>query len=463
MADVNKKITFETNIRNLITQIKDATSVTQEYDKALKQLDEDYKKAVKNHKERKSIVAEKETTEKLLQIERERLRIFQASIGFQQFLLNLEKERLRTAEARQRMQQREMQDFWSGKNNPNQTLLQKVGERLSPSRNLGRFIDESRLKQNAALGRQSKFQDLADEYGRQAVTATGKEKAALLQLSAGAQTGADEAGAEAAKAGGAATAASAALTVVNTVSRMGKEFAKNFKLVFGFSLSIKDNFADILNNVRKMLDATSGMASYNTESSLFTNAAARTTRLQYGLSGSQAYGMTQAMTMLGMRNEEDLMYMNAKQRGAFINIMEKQAAWQAKMEASGVLESIQEFQLDFEMFKQEIAVQFLQWIAENKDELMAAARTVVKVLKVILTVIAKLLTLFSGESLSYGAGSTTLSDAIASGSVSTDNSRNLNLNQNYTINGAGDNPNNYLGAVQNWADMTAKQTSAAMG
>lgn len=444
MADINKKITFETNILKILSQ---ANSL----EKVIAQTRTDARKAAADQKQH---------FKELLMGQQQELNILKQQLRYQQLLAGIEKERMRSLDDRLRKQARAEQDFWSGKDRPDQTLLQKLGERLSPSRNLGRLIDSSRLRQDEALAKQSKLQDLAEDYRRQAKLLKGpenkRERDALNRLARKSEKDAAEAGAEAAKAGGAATAASTALTVVNTVSRMGKEFAQNFKTVFGFSLSIKDNFADILNNVRKMLDQFSGMATYNTESSLFTNAAARQTRLQYGLSGSQAYGMTQAMSMLGMKNEEDLMYMNARQRGAFINIMEKQAAWQAKMEASGVLESIQEFQLDFEMFKQDIAVQFLQWIAENKDELMGAARTIVKVLKAILTVIAKVLTLFSGESLSYGAGSTTLSDAIASGSVSTDNSRNLNLNQNYTINGAGDNPNNYLGAVQNWADMTVK-------
>lgn len=214
-----------------------------------------------------------------------------------------------------------------------------------------------------------------------------------------------------------------------------RSFASAFKTVTGMSISIKENFGDILQKVGE-ITGKSGMASYATGTSLFTNAAARETQLRYGLSGGAAYAFDQTRSILGIKSDEDLMYMNKSQRGAFMQIMQKQSQWYDQLQSSGVLRDIQQFQLEFEMYKQEMSVGILQWVSKHKDEVLTVINGTLAVLKGLLTVLAKLITFFGiGSPSTYGLGSGALSDSIASGARAGVTNRNVTMTANLNANG----------------------------
>lgn len=214
-----------------------------------------------------------------------------------------------------------------------------------------------------------------------------------------------------------------------------RSFASAFKTVTGMSVSIKENFGDILQKVGE-ITGKSGMASYATGTSLFTNAAARETQLRYGLSGGAAYAFDQTRSILGIKSDEDLVYMNKSQRGAFMQIMQKQSQWYDQLQSSGVLRNIQQFQLEFEMYKQEMSVGILQWVSKHKDEVLTVINGTLAVLKGLLAVLAKLITFFGiGSPGTYGIGSTALSDSIASGARAGVTNRNVTMTANLNANG----------------------------
>ena len=171
--------------------------------------------------------------------------------------------------------------------------------------------------------------------------------------------------------------------------------------------------------------------------SLITNSQARQTQLKYGFTAGQTYAFTQASSMLGIRNDEDLAYMNPKQRQVFQTLMQKQEQWYAKLEASGVLEDIQQMQIDFAMFKQEIGVEFLDWIGKNKETIMTVLKGMFNVLKVIVQVLSTVFSLFGikAPDMSFGYNSTALSDAVAAGTATTTNNKNVNVSMRNNVNG----------------------------
>ena len=248
----------------------------------------------------------------------------------------------------------------------------------------------------------------------------------------------DVSGKEAASLAAAKTSATA-IGVMNVATKAAKAVANSFvdafRTVSGISLSIKDNFRDILSRVTQMTSKT-GVASYASGTTLFTNAAARQLQLRYGLTGGQAYAFGKARGALNIQSDEDLLYMNARQRQTMIQLMQKQEQWYAKLESSGTLENIQQMQLDFDMFKEEMAVDFLQWIGENKDLILTVAKGTLNVLKLLVQALGKPMTFFgidySGSS--YGAGSTALSDAVSSGTGSV---YNKNVKMTSTFNAEG--------------------------
>ena len=198
---------------------------------------------------------------------------------------------------------------------------------------------------------------------------------------------------------------------------------------------INDFASGVVDATKAILNMKTGAASFSS-SSLITNASARETKLKYGMNDSQAYGFTQAKSLLNIQSDEDLMYMNSEQRERLLGYMERYSAWYDEMESSGVLASVQEMQLEFEQFKQEIAMEFLQWVAENKDVIMACIKGIFNFIKGIAQLIMNIISIISfGQSNGNSAFG---SDTWNSNSVNTDNSRinNVNINANVTNNGS---------------------------
>lgn len=218
--------------------------------------------------------------------------------------------------------------------------------------------------------------------------------------------------------------------------------------------------------VHSFIDLRSGIATFNASTSLITNTAAREQQLKYGLDSAQNFAFTRAKEMLNIQSDEDLMYMNADQRNRLLAYMDKYANWYADLEASGVLEDIQEMQLEFEELKQEIAMEFLQWVAENKDTIMACIKGIFEVIKWVADGIMNLVSFFTGtKKTDYNL----YSSADASDRINNTNNNqkitNININANTTNNATG-----VLGSQEaleqfnkeNWSQL-AKQVVGAVG
>ena len=206
-----------------------------------------------------------------------------------------------------------------------------------------------------------------------------------------------------------------------------KTFEKDALQVFNtLGINIKSVFSDVVKELSSMLDGATGMASYALGSSLFTNAAAREQAMKYGLSDSQNYALTQAMSMLNMRSDEDLMYINSAQKEKFNRLMDQYNNWYTKMESSGLLRNVQEAQLEFKMMKQEIAYKLLDWFAKHRDQIMTALEVIMKAVEVIANVILAILNAIPGTNR-YSSG---VDASVVSGGVT--NNINVNNTNNAT-------------------------------
>lgn len=198
-----------------------------------------------------------------------------------------------------------------------------------------------------------------------------------------------EAGAKSASLAKASLAVSVISAVWDTTKKIASAFNGMLKNTLGISLSLKDNFRDVMGYMKESFDMYKGVATFSVGTSLITNARARESMMRYGLSAGQNYAFTQARQLLGLGTEEDLMYMNPAQSAALARYMDRYSAWYEQMSSSGVLQDIQTLQLDFAMFKQEMSVDFLKWVGDNKEDIMAVLRGSLSVLKWIFEAIAK--------------------------------------------------------------------------
>lgn len=322
----------------------------------------------------------------------------------------------------------EKRSFWSSAPG-----LRQLWDRFNPSAVLGRQIDSLRSARDKALARAKENNDadaLAEAEGlntqiSQASGKLGVVNSAFKMIS------------------GATKLIRATYNVVN----------QTFKSVFGFSISIRDNFKDIFENVKSMTDMYSGMATYSTGSSLITNAAARNVQMQYGLSAGAAYGFDRARQMLGIQSDEDLLYMNESQRALFSSYMQRSQEFYNEMESSGVLQDIQEMQLEFALFKEELSREFLTFLANNKDEIMSILRGVLDVTKWILNGITSIVTL--------GSNSTSLSDAVSTNSYRTTN-KTVNVTMTNNATGVISDQDQMMGYFDEALQRVALQVSTAI-
>lgn len=242
----------------------------------------------------------------------------------------------------------------------------------------------------------------------------------------------------AASAGKAASGKLAGVTAVTMVLKgiqaTVKAIGNVFSQVLGQSISIRGIFSDILKNASDTANLYKGMATYS-GNSLVVNSAARQTMLKYGMTGRQAWAFQQANEMFGISSDEDLLYMTGAQRQVFAQYMQKQQEWYDKLEQSGALRNIQEMQLDLKLFKQEMSMEFLQWVSENKDTIMTVAKTTLQVLKGLVQILGKIFTFFGIDysDSTYGWSSTAMSDA--SNSVTNTTNRNVSVKMTNNVNG----------------------------
>lgn len=215
-----------------------------------------------------------------------------------------------------------------------------------------------------------------------------------------------------------------------------------------FQLQLIKDFSEIAKNVQRLLltpftylskqiiavahefeDLKTGVATYNTATSLITNARAREQQIQFGLTSGQNFALTRTMSMLGMSNIEDLMYMNSSQREKFNEYMNKYSKFYD--ESSGMFNSIQEMQLEVQELKEDLSMEFLSWIAENKDVILGCIQGIFEVIKFISNMIMNILSFFH---VSTSSSNATGSDSYNNSQYKTTN---ITITANATNNATG--------------------------
>ena len=238
-----------------------------------------------------------------------------------------------------------------------------------------KLLDIEKAKELKALASSTIHNKTFNQKAKEIEAKYKKERAGLEEQEK------DELAGQSVKAGKAAVAVAIVGKIKDTLVNVANVFNNLSKNFLGVSLSIKDAWGDILDKTKQMTDMYKGMATYATGSSLITNSQARTTQMKYGLSDAQTYAFTQTTGMLGISSDEDLMYMNQSQKQVFTQYMQKYSSWYEQLMSSGALQDIQQMQLEFAMFKQEVAVELLQFVAQNKDTLLAAAKGIISILE----------------------------------------------------------------------------------
>ena len=257
--------------------------------------------------------------------------------------------------------------------------------------------------------------------------------------------------------------------VITTLTKGFGKFNSTLYALIGISVKVSDVFKNILGDMSNFIK-TASTSDFGT--SLIASSSSRSQQLRYGLTGAQNFAFSQTMSMLGISGEEDLMYMNTGQRALFTSYMEKYINWYNEVSSSGVLQDIQLMQLDFKMFRQELAMDLLNWISQNKDTIMDAVKATISAAKWIAEILLNIIKFFGniGTGLFGGSSSVSIdsanatmtSDRLLSGYSSTNNSKSVSISMSNTISGSGD-VNSIREELNNFGDRLVKETSLALG
>ena len=134
------------------------------------------------------------------------------------------------------------------------------------------------------------------------------------------------------------------------------------------------------------------IASYDLANSFTYNGTAWSTMLTYGTSPGQSYAVNKTMTELGVNSEDDLyqamMSENFQKKWA-----ERIGYYTDKYNSladSGMLQTIQEFTLEFEEFKTDFQYQVMDWFVDNKDLIITALNLGMQLMKGILNTVSSI-------------------------------------------------------------------------
>lgn len=229
----------------------------------------------------------------------------------------------------------------------------------------------------------------------------------------------------------------------SSLNKAINNFAPNLKRVFS------DPVTAVIKEMKAAFEEMSEAATYNYGRSLFQTKESRNLALSYGVTGGQAYGMTKAKELLGL-SEDDLFWMNTRQREKFGELVDKYTKLYDEWEKSGLFEDIEEYTLEFAEFKQELMMDVAKWFVDNKEVVKTSLVVMTESLKTIASAVSMILSLFSRNS--YVPVSDIISNYQYGG--------NTTVNQTNNFNGVSSADKTWL---TNVGEMTYQQLIASLG
>ena len=200
------------------------------------------------------------------------------------------------------------------------------------------------------------------------------------------------------------------------ISRMLKNDMIN--LAGSLISSIKDLFKNAIDELTNML-----------EYSQLSNVHTRELAFGYGFSASEAYGWDKAMSMLGFQSEEDLFYANTQELQQFREAFEKYSNYYNELYDSGFFKQMQEFQYEWQDFKNEMQMELISFFMDNKDIIMSAMQGILTITEWVVKGFSWLLSFFGERE------ATTSADVISQYVTTNQSSTNNNtVNQTNTFN-----------------------------
>lgn len=230
-----------------------------------------------------------------------------------------------------------------------------------------------------------------------------------------------------------------------------------------FATKAKDAIIDFVNDA---IEVMQDMAAWDLQNSKVFNQDAVNMYMQTGLQGANAYGMSKALETQGFGSMDDFIeampFMNQEQLAYMQEIAEINKEQYA--EDLEVALAFQEFQVEYDKFKQELQKSLIDFFMENKDTIMTILEGMMNFLGAILNVVDGIFGLFSSarerseeKKKQVTADILGVSSSTLTNNNTTNNTSNVNVNN--TFNGVGQQDQSWLA---NTGQMTYQQVIEAL-
>lgn len=254
------------------------------------------------------------------------------------------------------------------------------------------------------------------------------------------------------------------LVQASDMNAAGKNAFNNMqRKIEDFATKAKDA---IINFVNDAIEAMQDMATWDLQNSKVFNQDAVNMYMQTGLQGANAYGMSKALETQGFGSMDDFIeampFMNQEQLAYMQEIAEINKEQYA--EDLEVALAFQEFQVEYDKFKQELQKSLIDFFMENKDTIMTILEGIMSFLDAILNVVDGIFGLFSSakerseeKKKQVTADILGVSSSTLTNNNTTNNTSNVNVNN--TFNGVGQQDQSWLA---NTGQMTYQQVIEAL-
>lgn len=210
-----------------------------------------------------------------------------------------------------------------------------------------------------------------------------------------------------------------------------------------------------LHSLKKTLSSALDRLQEMTKYSFMTDSSIRDMKLSYGLSSSQAYGMSQALEVMGIGSIEDLMWADSQQLELFKKAFDKYTQYYEDTMSPEYIAKQLEYQTEMKMFKMDVEHEIIGFLMDNKETIMKFMEFGMEFMEAMLTLVGGIFDAFSDEARTENQRNRE-TQSILSSYTSNNNSRTVSQNNTFNI------AQNDTSKMANFANTVYKQTIEAL-
>ena len=220
-----------------------------------------------------------------------------------------------------------------------------------------------------------------------------------------------------------------AKNVLDSKNKVKSEITSFFVNTFKDIASKVGDF--FLNEMKAAIEELQSIASYDLTTSSTYSSNAWSMLKEYGVTGSDAYALQKSMSDIGVSSQDELMEA-LMQPNVANRFAERMAYWQDNYsDAQETGKAINDFILEWQDFKEELMMDFVDWFADNKDSIKTALKFGITVLEGLAKIIGDIVAFFVGTT-----DSSTVSASDIVQNYSTVSSNTTNNKVDITVNGS---------------------------